>query len=143
MGPELSIENALPHGPRFRLIDRVVEWSALQRARTITMYAGRAEWLEAHDGTSTVSPAALIEQAAQTALLLCAPRAEHAAIPALGRVEAEFFEMVEATVPVEAEAVITFSGWDAIAFDAELRTDGRLIGTVSGVAKLQRLGGSS
>ena len=127
----------LAYGAEFQFVDGIVDWRPedLEIGAVFT-YRSTLPWIAAH--TQAAGPVApgvlLIEQAAQTALLLldCPPGKS----PRLGNIRATFSQAVPLDTPVLAKVSLSRSMGQVWKFDARLRVQDAVAATVRGIVAL-------
>lgn len=125
----------LPHGDLLKLVDQVIDTDRKGWITTRTEYRLDNPLVEAHATLGgTVAGICLVEQAAQTALVLgniVSASRDRTAL--LSKVKARFLLPVIAPRSVECHLLILHKGQDHIGFSATLKDVANRFATVSGV----------
>lgn len=135
-----EVARLLPYGPNFLFVDEVVVMPDERRIVTRKTYASDHPVVGAHrpGGLALVPGAVLIEQAAQSALLLGLEsgwigRGQRVL---LARVKAEFLVPVLCPVIVEADIALSICRPETLGFAASLNVGGVVHARVAGVCAL-------
>jgi len=135
-----TIAELMPYGPDFLWVDEVLEQDGDRRIVTSKHYLANASIVRDHTpaGVTIVPGVILIEQAAQSALLL-GLRSGHVVsgkAAFLGRVKADFIAPVVCPAQVEVDLVVSVLRAEAIGFAAKLKSDLQLCAHIFGVCVL-------
>lgn len=142
MTPEAALA-ALPFGAAFRFVDQVISCDGAGRVVTATHYDTDRKVIAAHASLGSLIPGSiLIEQAAQTALLLALIRGDAAPdrLGVVGAIKARFERPVTAPAELWCELTVAYLQAPQLGFAAEISLDGKVITRVSGACTLEMPG---
>lgn len=130
---------ALPFGAAFHFVDSVNSVACNTRIVTSKSYDGQLEVIAAHMVLGGLVPGSvMIEQAAQTALVLALIRgdAEPGRLGVVGAIKARFERPVTAPAELFCHLNVAYLQRPQLGFAAEISLDGAIVARVSGACTL-------